>query len=326
MSHSFRTEINCSPTKPIDLHHKVATLGSCFADQFGQWMKTNKFEVLVNPFGTTYNPVSIHQLILSSVENDLDESLFLERDGSWYHHHYHSSWTASTREQLDQAIRKQQQLIKEFIHHTDILILTYGTAWVYQIQKNNALVANCHKVPANVFAKKILEEKEILASFDELYKKLRTLHPTLRIIVTVSPVRHTKDTLELNSVSKGLLRWMCHTITERYDYVEYFPAYEIMMDDLRDYRFYERDMIHPSAEARDYINQNFSDRYFTPETKQLIKSLNEIQKALAHRPFQIAAPAHQKFLKETLHKLESMKSIVSVEEEIKLVQSHLAHA
>lgn len=326
MSHSFRTEINCSPAQPIQLNQKVVTIGSCFADQFGHWMKTNKFDVLVNPFGTTYNPVSIHQLLLSSLDNKQDESLFVERDGGWYHHHYHSAWTAPTEEQLAQAIRKRQQLVKEFIQQTDVLIITYGTAWVYRIQKTNSLVANCHKVPANVFTKKLQEENEILASFDELYKKLKTLRPTLRIIVTVSPVRHLKDTLELNSVSKGLLRLLCHTLTQRYESVEYFPAYEIMMDDLRDYRFYERDMIHPSAEARDYINQKFGERYFTPETKQLIKSLNEIQKALAHRPFQFAAPAHQKFLKETLHKLESIKKLVSVEEEIKLVHSYLDHA
>ncbi len=326
MSHSFRTEINCPPTKPIDLHHKVATLGSCFADQFGHWMKTNKFEVLANPFGTTYNPISIHQLLLSSLDNKLDESFFVERDGLWYHHHYHSAWTSPTKEQLVLAIRQQQQLVAKFIHHTDVLILTYGSAWIYRLQKTNSLVANCHKVPANLFTKKLLAENEILTSFEELYKKLTTINPALRIIVTVSPVRHLKDTLELNSVSKGLLRLLCHTITQRYDSVEYFPAYEIMMDDLRDYRFYERDMIHPSAEARDYINQKFGERYFKPETKHLIKSLNEIQKALAHRPFQIAAPAHQKFLKETLHKLESMQSLVSVEEEIKFVQSHLSHA
>jgi len=326
MSHSFRTEINCPPTKPIELHHKVATLGSCFADQFGEWLKTNKFEICVNPFGTTYNPLSIHQLILQSLQESLDESLFVQRDGFWFHHHFHSMWTAETQEQLHLVIQRQQQTVKQVIQGIDVLILTYGTAWVYRVQKNNSLVANCHKQPATMFSKQLLTENELQQSFDTLHEKLRTINPALRIILTVSPVRHLKDTLERNSVSKGLLRVMCEAITQRYNSVDYFPAYEIMMDDLRDYRFYERDMLHPSATARDYINQKFSDRYFTPDTMHLIKTLNEIQKALAHRPFQVAAPAHQKFLSDTLQKLESIKSLISVKEEIKFIQSQFNNA
>jgi GSCFA family len=156
-----------------------------------------------------------------------------------------------------------------------------------------------------------------------LYKQLKSINSALRIILTVSPVRHIKDTLELNSVSKGLLRLVCHQLEQCYDSVEYFPAFEIMMDDLRDYRFYERDMIHPSAEARDYINQKFSDRHFSEDTRNFIKTWSGIQKALAHRPFQLNSSTHQKFLKDTLLKLKSVSNRISVSEEIQLIQSQL---
>lgn len=320
---SFRTEINCQVHASIELHHKIVTLGSCFADQFGQWMKAYKFQVSVNPFGTTYNPISIHQLLLQSLDNSLDESLFVERDGLWYHNQYHSHWLAATREELTQTIRQQQHALNQFIKTTDVLILTYGTAWVYHLLPNNQLVSNCHKVPASQFTKQLLTERKIKESFDELYKKLKSANPSIRIILTVSPVRHIKDSLELNSVSKGLLRLVCYQLVNHYDSVEYFPAFEIMMDDLRDYRFYERDMIHPSAEARDYINQKFSDCYFSEDTRSFIKTWTGIQKALTHRPFQSDSPSHQKFLKDTLLKLESVSNRVSVSEEIQLIQSQL---
>jgi hypothetical protein len=190
----------------------------------------------------------------------------------------------------------------------DVLIITYGTAWVYELQSNHQLVNNCHKVPASQFIKKLLSATEIIQSFNTLVQTLKTIRPELRILVTVSPVRHSKDTFELNTVSKSILRLVCHELQQ---HVDYFPAYEIMMDDLRDYRFYERDMLHPSAEARDYINQKFSDRYFTADTLKLIHTLNEIQKALAHKPFQVTSAAHQHFLKDTLRKLESIQQQVS---------------
>jgi len=323
MSLSFRTEINCPPRQSIELNHKIMTLGSCFADQFGQWLKSNKFVVSANPFGTVYNPISIHQLLTQSLNESFNESLFVERDGLFYHHHYHSHWFATTQKQLEQRIRQQQNAVRDFINATNVLVLTYGTAWVYRLKQNELLVSNCHKVPATQFTKQLLTEQEIKESFEELYKLVKSINPAMRIILTVSPVRHIKDSLELNSVSKGLLRLVCHDVTHHYDSVEYFPAFELMMDDLRDYRFYERDMIHPSLEAKDYINQKFSDCYFSEDTRNFIKTWTGIQNALTHRPFEPNSPAHQKFLNHTLQKLESVSNRVSVSEEIQLIQSQL---
>lgn len=319
---SFRTEINCSPAQAIGLNQKMLTIGSCFAEQFGQWLGNNKFTVMSKPFGTSYNPVSIHNLLFDSLSESIDPNLFIERNGLWFHHAHHSQFAASSRQELITSIQLTQNKVRDFLSQLDVLILTYGTAWVYELTVANQLVSNCHKVPGSHFTKRLLSVQEITGSFDGLIEKLKTIRPDIRIISTVSPVRHLKDTAELNNVSKSVLRLACHELQQQ-GLLEYFPAYEIMMDDLRDYRFYERDMIHPSAEARDYINQKFSDRYFTADTLKLISTLNEVQKALAHKPFQIASAAHQSFLKDTLRKLESIQQQVSVTDEINQVRAQL---
>ncbi|MBX2901583.1 MAG: GSCFA domain-containing protein [Cyclobacteriaceae bacterium] len=317
---SFRTEINCLPASPIRLDQKILTMGSCFADQFGQWLAQNKFQVLVNPFGTAYNPLSIHSLLLDSLTNTLDATLFIERHSHWFHHQWHSQFTAQSKEELSARLQAVQNQVQDFLHQTDVLVLTYGTAWVYELKASTQLVSNCHKVPAAQFRKRLLSVSEIVASFKVVSEVLKKLRPNLRIVLTVSPVRHLKDTLELNAVSKAVLRIACNELNAL---TEYFPAYEILTDDLRDYRFYERDMIHPSAEARDYINQKFSDRYFDSETRALLTTLHEIQKALAHKPFQPSSAAHQLFLKDTLRKVESIQHRVPVIQELEHLRTQL---
>lgn len=319
---TFRTEINCSPASPIGLDHKILTIGSCFADQFGQWLINNKFTVLANPFGTTYNPISIHNLLLDALNNHVDSTLFTERNGLWYHHGWHSQFTASSQPELLADLQRIQKQVRAFLMEVDVVIITYGTAWVYELQSTNQLVNNCHKVAGTQFRKRLLTISEIETSFKDFIQTLQSFRPNLRVICTVSPVRHLKDTFELNQVSKSALRLACYQI-EKEKLADYFPAYEIMMDDLRDYRFYERDMIHPSAEAREYINEKFSDRYFTSDTLQLLQTLNEIQKALAHKPFQLASALHQNFLKQTLHKLESIQHRLPVAAEIEHVRAQL---
>ncbi|MBX2917119.1 MAG: GSCFA domain-containing protein [Cyclobacteriaceae bacterium] len=309
---------------PIGLDHKILTIGSCFADQFGQWLTNNKFTVLANPFGTTYNPVSIHNLLLNALHNHVDSTLFTERHGLWFHHHWHSQFAASTKAELLAELQRVQKQVRAFLQEVDVVIITYGTAWVYEHQSAGQLVNNCHKVAAAQFRKRLLTVAEIETSFITLIQTLKSSRPNLRIICTVSPVRHLKDTFELNQVSKSVLRLACHQFQQE-KLAEYFPAYEIMMDDLRDYRFYERDMIHPSMEAREYINEKFSNRYFTSDTLQLLQTLSEIQKALAHKPFQLASALHQNFLKQTLHKLESIQHRLPVAAEIESVRTQLIH-
>ncbi|TXH30502.1 MAG: hypothetical protein E6Q96_01670, partial [Cyclobacteriaceae bacterium] len=209
---SFRTEINCSPEQPIGLDQKILTIGSCFADQFGQWLANNKVIVLANPFGTTYNPVSIHNLLLGALTANLDNNLFTERNGLWFHHAYHSQFTANSKSELFTNLQQVQQKVSAFLQQTQVLIITYGTAWVYELQSTHQPVNNCHKVPGSQFSKKLLSVTEITNSFNTLVQNLKTINPALRVILTVSPVRHSKDTFELNTVSKSVLRLACHEL------------------------------------------------------------------------------------------------------------------
>lgn len=230
---TFRTEITCPSTRPINLQDRILTTGSCFADLFGQWLHSNKFQVLVNPFGTNYNPISIHQSLTDALHHQLNEQLFIEHQGVWHHFHYHSQWSSKNKEDLKASIQKIQQEVKQFLTRSNVLIITYGTAWVYEYKKQNCVVSNCHKIPGKEFDKRLLSVEEVTASFHLLSAELKHLRPDLRIIVTVSPVRHVKDTLVLNSVSKATLRLACHAMAQLHADVAYFPSYEIMMDDLR---------------------------------------------------------------------------------------------
>jgi lysophospholipase L1-like esterase len=322
-ANTFRTEITCPSAHPIGLKDRILTTGSCFADQFGRWLQNNKFDILVNPFGTNYNPISIHKCLLESLSAGLDDRLFAEHQGIWHHFDYHSQWSSARKEDLKASIQKIQQQVNQYLKKTDVLIITYGTAWVYHHKTQNIIVSNCHKVPAIEFEKRLLTVEEITESFRHLYAMIKSLRPDIRIIITVSPVRHIKDTLVLNSVSKATLRLACHTLSDQYEDVEYFPSYEIMMDDLRDYRFYDRDKIHPNEEAIDYISQKFSDQYFEPQVKRFIEKWHSVRQSMEHRPYHPNSEAHQHFLKDLLHKLEELKEFVPVEEEIKTIQSQI---
>lgn len=319
---SFRTEINSIFGNPITLQDQILTTGSCFAQQFGNWLYENKFTVASNPFGTTYNPISIHNNLLDSISNTLNESLFIENDGVLKHYDYHSQWWANDKQSLIDKISKLQDTVNQFITKSNVIIITYGTAWVYTHNAANKIVSNCHKTPANLFEKRLLTVDEVIKSFSELSTGLQKINPGIRFILTVSPVRHIKDTLPLNSVSKAALRVACHTLVNQFKHVDYFPSYEIMMDDLRDYRFYERDMIHPTEEAFDYISQKFSDQYFPAELKIFIEKWRNLKQALQHKPFHPHSPQHQLFLNDLMTKLVAIKE-VSLAEEIKMVQSQL---
>ncbi len=318
---SFRTEITCAQGNSIALNDPILTTGSCFADQLGNWLLNNKFEVLVNPFGTNYNPISIHKNLIDSISNEVDSQLLTEQQ-VWHHFDYHSQWSSDNKEELINSIHSQQAIVKDYLSQTNVLMITYGTAWVYTHKDQNKIVANCHKVPASEFNKRLLTVEEIIQSFNEFYSVIKDLNKNIRVILTVSPVRHLKETIQLNSVSKACLRLACNQLANQYQEVEYFPSFEIMMDDLRDYRFYDRDMIHPSQEAVEYISQKFSDQYLTSEVKTFIEKWSSIKQALEHKPYHPDSLAHQNFLKNLLQKLNSIKE-VSVKEEIKFVQSQI---
>ena len=321
----FRTELKVTPSAvKIDIGNRVITQGSCFSQAIGHRLAQHKLDTLVNPFGVIYNPESIHQVLAYSIFNErMPDHTFVENNGVSLNFNVHSEISAVSRQELQTKLSNAIGSTHYVLKDAQWLFLTYGTAWVYERKDTGEVVANCHKLPASAFSRRLLSAEAVAASFASLYEAIKKYNPDIKIILTVSPVRHVKDTLELNSVSKAVLRVGCHDICRQHADVEYFPAYEMMMDDLRDYRFYKADMLHPTEEAEDYIWEKFMERYFSLRLKDFVRKWSAILSALRHKPFHPQTEAHQQFLRETLRKLEELQTVVDVNEEIAAVTGQI---
>ena len=321
----FRTEIIPEPSPiKINLRDKIMTTGSCFSDAIGKQLLDSKFTVLTNPFGTSYNPHSIHKVLRYALHNQaVPDHTYLKNQELNSNYDFHSSFSSLNKTDTEKKIREAIGSSHYFLKDSAWIFITYGSAWVYERNDTGEIVSNCHKVPASNFTKSLLNQKKILESFDELYQDLKSINPRCNIILTISPVRHLKDTLPLNSVSKSVLRLACQTLTETYQNVHYFPSFEIMQDDLRDYRFYKTDMIHPSEEAEEYIWNKFSDCYFDQPTRDFIKQWKPVFTALQHKPFHEQSISHQNFLRKILSQLEELNKTIDVTQEIASVKSQL---
>lgn len=319
----FRTTFTIPKAQnKISLDSQLITLGSCFADVVGNQLKNNKLKVEINPLGTLFNPISIFK-ILSPDYQLADERLFIENQSTWFHYDFHSQFFANTKEELAKTINENINDLSSKLQSANFVLITFGTAFIYKRLSTPVYVANCHKMPNKLFEKDLLSVKDICKSFAMLHKQLKAVNPDLRIILTLSPVRHTKDGIPENQISKSILRAACHYLTADYSDVAYFPAYELMMDDLRDYRFYKADLIHPNEVAENYIYEKFADTYFDDELKSFIADWKQIKKRLAHRPFNEQSEAHQQFLSTLLTDLEKISARIDVSEEIKEVMSKL---
>ncbi len=318
----FRTELILKPSSwSINLKDPILTIGSCFAQSIGQRLLDNKFPVSVNPFGTTYHPLSIHKLLqYASFQEYPTDHTFLENNNIHFNYNFHSEFNGLSRSELQNQLQQIIASVHYRLKDCKVLILTYGTSWIYERKDTGESVANCHKMNSALFTKRLTNPEEIKESLENTFKTLKSINPDLKIILTISPVRHIKDTLELNSLSKSILRVACHQLSEKYEAVKYFPAFEIMMDDLRDYRFYKNDLIHPTEMAEDYIWDKFSACYFNQQTINFLNQWKEIKKALSHRSFHPSSNSHQKFLHETLTRLEELKSDMDVQEEINQIK------
>lgn len=308
----------------IKLQDPVITAGSCFADCMGGKFRENKFNILANPFGTVYNPVSLHKQYLTSMENNgVDENYITQTQGLYFHYDFHSSFTAETKGELISLLDEKVNQVYQMLKKAQWFIITWGTAWTYQLKSSNGVVANCHKQPQKNFEKDLLGNKEIIEDFKKFYAALKKFNPNIQIILTISPVRHIKDTLPLNMASKSILRVAAHLLSEEYKDIYYFPAYEIMMDELRDYRFYKEDMIHPTPQAEDYIWEKFKTTSIDEDTNVFIKQWQEVRKAMAHKAFNPNSEAYQKFLKKNIQKLEQLDDLVDVKDELANLKSQL---
>ncbi len=320
----LRTEVQpCAFPFSINHQHKLFTAGSCFADSIGKILEKNKFDVCVNPAGTIFNPISIHRILSNSDSGEIIEKQdTCFRDDLFFSYDHHTTVSGNSVVALKKKIKVLTDNITTALDAADYLFITYGTAWVYQLRESSKIVANCHKMPADWFTRRLLTTEEIVKSFRDFLDSLIQRNPKIKIILTVSPVRHTRDTLELNSVSKSALRLACHQLSNQIN-IFYFPAYEIMMDDLRDYRFYERDLIHPNSVALDYIWEKMIAISMSAETIELMKRWNEIVTALNHRPMDQSGTAYLGFLQKTLQQLHWIQSSLKVADEINQVQEKL---
>ncbi|WP_299760024.1 GSCFA domain-containing protein [uncultured Pontibacter sp.] len=325
----FRTQVQV-PHAGLDLslQHKVLTVGSCFADVIGSKLQQHKADVVVNPFGTIFNPNSVALLLKAAAGQTYTfEEHLVQQNGIWYAYDLHSSLSNTNKAELLQTIQERLQQSAQQLQTASLLIITLGTAIAYRLHSTGKVVANCHKLPSSNFKRELLSMEEMQHAFDEMLGQIKQVNPSIKVLLTVSPVRHIKESIEMNSVSKASLRLLCHRLKEAHQEVLYFPAYEIMMDDLRDYRFYKEDMLHPTPLAEDYIWQKFVDAFYTLEFRQFMLKWEKIQRAVAHRPFHPHSDAHQKFLHSTLAQVKALEQQykINVKSETEVLQKQLTH-
>ena len=304
------------PEIPVSVTYEtpVFLIGSCFSDVLGNRLNERKFSVLSNPFGTVYNPASINRMIQSILDNHVPEADDIQHhNGIYFHPDYHSDVSAMSRHETLTRIQLATENAHEFLQKASCIFITFGTAIVYREKKSDQVVANCHKLPADRFVKKLLSIDDICRDSEKMIRNLREKCPDIPIVFTVSPVRHIRDGLIENNRSKARLLEAVHLLSENLPGVYYFPSYELVMDQLRDYRFYEKDMIHPNELAHDVVWEMFSDTFFDVKTKQIIFRIEKIMMAFRHRPRFDQHPDYGLFCRKQIIDIDALKSCIPTE-------------
>ncbi len=305
----FRTQI-----LPKELKHKInykkpcISIGSCFATNMGEKLLASKFNIIINPFGIIYNPVSIANAIVRSAQcqyyNEQELIYFNQKFISLDHHGDYSSADKNIcLEKINSALLKTNATLKNASH----LFITLGTAWVYNYLPKNKIVANCHKIPQKELKKTILFLEEIKSELRKAIYECRKINNSINIVFTLSPVRHLNDGFTENQLSKSILHFAIQQLINEVENCNYFPAYEIMMDDLRDYRFYKEDMVHPNDIAIQYIWEKFCNTAMEKNTLIAINKIEEINKAVLHKPFYEKSEDYKNFTLATLKKTELLQ-------------------
>ena len=262
----------------IGYEDKILMLGSCFADEIAEQMEQRYLAVTRNPFGTLYNPLAIAQALQMTAVPPL-----VEHDGLWHSMAHHGAFSRSTKEEAEKAVSSSIETMQGAFEEANVVIVTFGTAWVYEwsvVSGQQSVVGNCHKMPAECFTRRRLTAEEIIAAWQPIIERYADKH----WIFTVSPIRHVKDGLHENQLSKATLLQAVDVISNQYAAVSYFPSYEIMLDELRDYRFYADDLVHPSSLAVQYIWERFIDCFCTPQTRNEMNIQHKRWKQTQHRP------------------------------------------
>lgn len=318
----LQTEIPLKPEEnQIDYSSKILLLGSCFSENIGAKFDYYKFQNFQNPFGIIFNPVSIEKLVVRAIENNFfsEEDIF-QHNEIWKCFEVHSELSSSNKDEFLKNLNAALQNLRETLFSSTHIIFTFGTAWFYRNIESNEIVANCHKLPQKNFTKELLSIERISISIQNIFKKISEVNPHAIIINSVSPVRHIKDGFVENSLSKAHLLSAIHDFkNQHFDRLSaaqskisnqqshYFPSYEIMMDELRDYRFYTEDMLHPNNTAIEIIWQKFSQVWISSKTESLQKEIASIQSGLLHRPLSPNSDEHQQFSEKLQQKISSLQ-------------------
>ncbi|MBD99378.1 MAG: GSCFA domain-containing protein [Verrucomicrobia bacterium] len=309
----------------INHHDSMCFFGSCFADNIGKKLIEHKFDCLINPLGIGYNPISILNLIQLNTE-DIDWQNIIKSNQVYFMYEFHSKFNCTDLSEYKTNIQKATIAKNQQLAKSTVLFISLGTAFVHKLKSSNRIATNCHKQSSELFEKKLLTVNEIKKSLLDFATKLSLRYQKeFQFVFTVSPVRHLKEGFRQNQLSKSILHLAIKECMEKNKNIHYFPAYEIMMDDLRDYRFYKRDLIHPNGLAVDYIWDHFNQVYFNEKTRALNKEIAQINKSLQHKAFQENTLTHQNFIMGLISKLKviSQKHTLNFNNEIRRLEAHL---
>ena len=296
----LQTKVPIQPSDiPIDYESEVLLLGSCFVENIGGKLDYFKFQTLQNPFGILFHPLAIENLIKRAIgEQFYQGDEVFQQEGIWRCFDAHSDVRSNDPNVLVEMLNQRLVETKRRLEGSSHIIITLGTAWVYELASTKKVVANCHKVPQKEFHKKLLSIAEIESRLHNLVDLVQQVNPKVQVIFTISPVRHLKDGFVENQLSKAHLITAVHQLLSSRAPsrdAHYFPSYEIMMDELRDYRFYEKDMVHPNELAVEYIWEKFKSVWISEDSRSVMDEVEALQKGLLHRPFNPDSEAHQKF-------------------------------
>ena len=302
----LRTTFNIEPSEQkISYNDPVMFIGSCFATYIGKKFESGHMPVMINPSGTVFNPASVHNTIsrITSAENyELRD--IRNYNGLWFSFDHYTDFSSETAEGTLSAINLKLNEARHFLSEAHSLFITFGTARIFRLKESGRIVSNCHKLPAINFTCELMTVNNIVVSWNALLDNLKSLYPGLKVIFTISPVRHWKDGAHGNQVSKSVLFLAVEELLKHPSEPSYFPAYELIMDDLRDYRYYDEDMLHPSSRAIDYIWEEFSKCYFDKTTIELVQEINGILKAMSHRIQNPSSGETRKFAENILAKID----------------------
>ncbi len=295
------------PDFSVDYHSRWMLIGSCFAENMGMKLMENRFAVDCNPCGIVYNPESVAQVL----ERLMDERVvtpdeLIWHEGKWMSWGHHGRFSASEREVCLEKMNARIYRGAEQLRRADVLLITFGTSWVYRHLQSGCVVANCHRFPERDFERFCLSVPEIVGLYERLLEQLERINPGVRVLFTVSPIRHWKDGAHGNQLSKSVLLLAIDELVKRRKRVYYFPSYEIVLDELRDYRFYAEDMLHVSGQAVDYIWTRFRDTFLSADALQVMRQVEKINKGLNHRPSDPESETYIAFRRKLEGELEQL--------------------